>query len=108
MNFTKRVGLNRDSSMSLLFKYLALLLIHCLVTSRCMKFIFGDKREATCLIRESLPVTEKEGKGEGNMPCASIFHPRADALPMQSHTTGILHLIAQIRPCLHSIKSSLL
>ena len=33
-----------------------------------MLFIFGDKGEATCLIRECLPVTEREGKGEGNIP----------------------------------------
>ena len=40
--------------------------IHCLVTSRCMQFIFGEKGEAICLIREC-PVTEREGTGEGNI-----------------------------------------
>ena len=41
----------KQSSMTLLFNYLALLQ--------------NDKGEATCLIRESLPVTEREGKREG-------------------------------------------
>ena len=47
------------SSITLLFKYLAPLPIHCLVTSRCMQFIFGDKREATYLIRECLIETRQ-------------------------------------------------
>ena len=53
-------------SMTRLFKYLAPLPIHCLVTSRCMQFIFGDKGEATCLIREcpTCDWKREEGRGE--------------------------------------------
>ena len=41
--------------------------MHCLVTSRCKHFIFGDKGEATCWSESVLPVIKKEGKGEANM-----------------------------------------
>ena len=51
--------------MTLLFKYLAPLLIHCLVTSHCMQFIFEDKGEATCLIRECPTCDWKRGERRG-------------------------------------------
>ena len=40
------------SSMTLLFYYLAPLQNNNIVTSQCMQFIFGDKGEAMCLMRE--------------------------------------------------------
>ena len=55
------------SSMTLLFKYLAPLQMHCLMTSRCMQFTFRDQRGVYLLGESALPVTEKEGKGERNM-----------------------------------------
>ena len=50
----------------MLFYYLAPLQNDSIVTSRCMQFTFGDKREVY-LLDESvlLPVTEKESMQEG-------------------------------------------
>ena len=49
----------------MLFKYLAPLQSDCLVTSQCMQFILGDKREVHLLDESALPVTKKEKRGEG-------------------------------------------
>ena len=49
---TVRKLLDRNSSMTLLFYYLAPMQIDTNVTSWCMQLIFWDKRAATCLIRE--------------------------------------------------------
>ena len=54
--------------------------IHCLVTSQCMQFIFGDKEYRKVTLGRSylsnqrvpsLPVTEREGKGKGNISIGS-------------------------------------
>ena len=59
----KHVSFYTACGMTLLFLYLAPLPIHCKVTSRCMQFIFGDKGEATCLIRECPICDWKRGEG---------------------------------------------
>ena len=49
----------------MLFYYLAPLLNDTSVTSKCMQFTSGDKREAHLLDKSVLPVTEKERRGKG-------------------------------------------
>ena len=49
----------------MLFYYLAPLQNDSIVTSRCMQFTFGDKREVYLLDESVLPVTEKESMREG-------------------------------------------
>ena len=53
-------------SMTLLFYFLAPLQNDTIVTSWCMQFNFGDKGEATCLIREcpSCVWKRRDGRGE--------------------------------------------
>ena len=46
--------------MILLIYYLAPLQNDAVVTSRCIQFTFGDKREVYLLNESALPVTEKE------------------------------------------------
>ena len=60
-----------NSSMTLLFYYLATLQNVTVVTSRCVQFTFGDKGVVTCQIREC-PVTDKEGKREGKNRTGSV------------------------------------
>ena len=49
-----------NSSMLLLFYYLAPLLNDCLRTSRCVHITFGDKRDVYLQDENALPVTKKE------------------------------------------------
>ena len=56
--------------MLLLFYYLAPLLNDCLMTSQCMQFTFGDKREVYLKDESALPVTKKESKCKGKMSIA--------------------------------------
>ena len=53
------------SIMLLLFYYLVPLLNDCLVTSRCMQFTFGDKREVYLQDESALPVIKKESMQKG-------------------------------------------
>ena len=52
------------SSILMLFYYLASLQNNSIVTSQCMQFIFGDKREVYLLEESALPVTKKESMQE--------------------------------------------
>ena len=49
------------------FYYLAPLQNDSIMTSQCMQFSFGDKREVYLLGESALPVTEKENMQEGKM-----------------------------------------
>ena len=49
----------------MLFYYLAPLQDDATVTSRCVQFTFGDKREVYLLDESVLPVTKKESMREG-------------------------------------------
>ena len=49
----------------MLFYYLAPLQNDSIVTSRCMQFTFGDKREVYLFDESAIPVTEKESMREG-------------------------------------------
>ena len=64
--------------MTMLFHYLAPLQNDNDVTSRCMQFIFEDKGQATCLIRECTCDWKRgEGKGEKSIgPWTKYGHAR--------------------------------
>ena len=49
----------------MLFYYSAPLHKDCIVTSRCMQFTFGDKKEGHLLNESVLPITEKERRRLG-------------------------------------------
>ena len=49
----------------MVFKYLAPLQNDSILTSQCMKFAFGDKREVYLLDKSALSVTEKESMWKG-------------------------------------------
>ena len=51
----------------MLFYYLAPLQDDATVTSWCVQFTFGDKREVYLLDEIALPVTEKESMQKGNI-----------------------------------------
>ena len=53
------------SSIGMLFYYLATHQNDSIVTSRCMQFTFGDKREVYLLDESVQPVTKKESSREG-------------------------------------------
>ena len=88
--------------MTLLFYYLAPLQNDTDMTSRCMQFIFGDKGAATFLERlfycseilppfsseSALPVTEKEGKGEGKKSIGSWTKLDMQTLVHFAHMCG--------------------
>ena len=69
---TVRKLLDRNSSMTLLFYYLAPMQIDTNVTSWCMQLIFGDKRAATCLIREC-PTCDWKKRGREREKGASAY-----------------------------------
>ena len=76
--------------MLLLFYYLVPLLNDCLVTSRCMQFTFGDKREVYLQDESALPVTEKESMREGKKsigPRMKYGHSNFNVIKKQEHTT---------------------
>ena len=54
-----------NSSILMLFYYLATRQNDSVMTSRCMQITFGDKREIYLLGESALPVTEKENMREG-------------------------------------------
>ena len=57
----------------MLFYYLAPLQNDSIVTSQCMQFTFGDKREVYLLDESALPVTKKESMREGKEKSISIL-----------------------------------
>ena len=71
------------------FYYLAPLPNDCLVTSRCMQFTFGDKREVYLLGESALPVNEKESMQEGKKSIGPrMKYGHADLNSFCSQTNG--------------------
>ena len=93
------LGLNKvNSSMTLLFYYLAPLQNDTIVMSLCMQFNFGDKGEATYLIREcpTCDLKRRDRRGEKqHQPLDEIWTRKPKK---QSYTTLMLEGVNKVWP----------